>query len=96
MGMVMYSISDGVSTPVLAKPGQYIKHEPNNSYYYVVGRTKIKTYDGSWLDGLLYIKAEKVAKVGFAHNLDDILTGTSVFVRPEIMFDSDWRLVATL
>lgn len=63
-----------------------VHHQPRDTYYRILGPTKIKATSGEWIDGFAY---QEVKRYG---NLTFLSTDSStIYTRPTVMFDSDWK-----
>lgn len=74
------------------KPNQIIHHAGRNTFYFVTNMCLMKEPNGEWVDGAVYISAQRIGNGSYEYDLTDIAKG-KVFVRPLSKFDADWAII---
>ena len=65
---------------------QIVHHQPRNTFYRILGPTKIKTHSGDWVDGFAYQEVKKYGNHTFLS-----IDSSTIYTRPKELFDSDWK-----
>lgn len=68
--------------------GLIVHHQPRNTFYRILGPTKIKTHCGSWVDGFAYQEVKKYGNHTFLS-----IDSSTIYTRPKELFDSDWKVL---
>lgn len=63
-----------------------VHHQPRNTYYRILGPTKIKATSGEWIDGFAYQEVKRYGNHTFLST-----DSSTIYTRPTVMFDSDWK-----
>ena len=70
--------------------GLIVHHQPRNTFYRILGPTKIKTHCGNWVDGFAYQEVKKYGNHTFLS-----IDSSTIYTRPKELFDSDWKVLGS-